>query len=341
MSITKSSRDLRDLRILEIGQFTLFNHVYPENTTHIWTGYSRSDVVEGKYLPPHIGTAWLLWRWLCASRFDLIACYGWEQPPGGGHRVLSRRWFRSLPMQLLRVPTRTPLVVLDMFDSSTIARRNRFLTQHCMHYFKRELRLDADPAAGYQREYSSKLKPISIGLDDARMRAMPGPAAKITDVFFAGSTYPGARSEGIRQLLDLQARGYTIDIPEHRLPYPEYLQRCARAWLVWSPPGRGWDCFRHYEAAAAGSVPVMSRPSIRPYEPFVDSVHCFYYDGEPGSLARVVTNALRDRPRLAQMAHAARTHVWAHFTHERLCAYILETCFGPLAGPYEHPRPQA
>jgi hypothetical protein len=33
--------------------------------------------------------------------------------------------------------------------------------------------------------------------------------------------------------------------------------------------------------------------------------------------------------------------VWAHFTHERLCAYILETCFGPPAGPDENPRPRA
>jgi hypothetical protein len=339
-SITPA-RDLQNLRILEIGQFTLFNRVYPEITAHIWTGYSRSDVVEGKYLPPGIGSAWLLWRWLRTCRFDLIVCYGWEQPAGGSHRILGRRWLRSLPMHLLRVPTRTPLVVVDMFDSATIARRNRFLMRRCLYYFKRELRLDTDPSAGYQPEYLSKLKPISIGLSEARMRTMPGPVAKTTDVFFAGDIYPGARSKGIRQLLELQTKGYTIDIPEHRLPYSEYLRHCARAWLVWSPPGRGWDCFRHYEAAAAGSVPVMICPSIRAYEPFVDGVHGFYYDGECDSLMRVVTNALRDRPRLLQMASAARAHVWAHFTHERLCAYILETCFGPLAGPDEHPRPRA
>lgn len=330
MSNTSAQRNLPDLRILEIGPFTLFNRVHPEITTHIWTGYFQNDVVQGKYLPPDIGSAWLLGRWLRTRRFDLIVCFGWEQPAGGGYRILSRRWFRSLPMHLLRLPTRTPLVVLDVFDSATIAQRNRFLMRRCQHYFKRELRLDGDPSAGYRREYLSKLKPISIGLSDARMRAMPQPAVKTTDVFFAGSAYPGARSEGIRELLDLRARGYTIDIPEDRLPYSEYLQHCARAWLVWSPPGRGWDCFRHYEAAAAGSVPVMSRPSIRPYEPFVDGIHCCYYDGEPGSLARAVTNALRDRPRLVQMASAARAHVWAHFTHERLCAYILTTCFGTV-----------
>ncbi len=302
MSHAQVSRDLQDLRILEVGPFTLFNRVHPEITTHIWTGYSRSDVVEGKYVPPGIRGAWLLWHWLRTHRFDLIVYYGWEQPAGGGHRILSRRWVRSLPMHLLRVPTRTPLVVLDMFDTATIAQRNRFLMCRCLHYFKRELRLDTDPSAGYPREYLYKLKPISIGLDDARMRALPGPIAKTTDVFFAGSVYAGARSEGIRQLLELRARGYTIDIPEQRLPYSEYLQRCARAWLVWSPPGRGWDCFRHYEAAVAGSVPVMMRPPIRLYEPFVHGIHGFYYDGERDSLVDVVTRAVGDRARLAEMA---------------------------------------
>ncbi len=162
---------------------------------------------------------------------------------------------------------------------------------------------------------------------------MPAPVAKTTDVFFAGNVYPGARSEGIRQLLELRSRGYTIDLPEQRLPYAEYIQRCARAWLVWSPPGRGWDCFRHYEAAAAGSVPVMMRPPIRLYEPLVHGVHGLYYDGARESVVDVVTRALGDRPRLRQMASAARAHVWAHFTHERLCAYILQTCFGALGRP--------
>ena len=75
----------------------------------------------------------------------------------------------------------------------------------------------------------------------------------------------------------------------------EYLARCARAWLVWAPEGYGWDCFRPYEAALAGSVPLISRQTIERYEPFIDNQHCIYYDVEVGHLALAVRRALQDR----------------------------------------------
>jgi hypothetical protein len=39
----------------------------------------------------------------------------------------------------------------------------------------------------------------------------------------------------------------------------DYYARLGRSRFVLSPPGRGWDCYRTYEALAMGAVPVVRR----------------------------------------------------------------------------------
>ena len=323
-------RHPRNLRILEIGNRTLFNRVHPDITTQIWTGSDTRDAIADRYRKP-LRSLWSLWRSLRQNRFDLIVCY----PPeglirGDGWIRNFRRWIYSLPLALLRTGHRIPLVVLDLSDFPTIPQRNRFLIRQCRYYFKRELQLDRyarSHGSWAGRELLPKLKTISIGISAARMHQAPTDyVPKVVDVFFAGTIYPGVRSDGIRQLRALQQQGYIIDLPPDPLPLAEYLRRCSQAWLVWSPEGRGWDCFRHYEAAVAGSIPVMNRAPIHPYQPLRHGVECFYYDVEGDDLTTVLVEALRHRERLLSMAMAARDHVRQYFTHERLCAYILNTC---------------
>ena len=69
----------------------------------------------------------------------------------------------------------------------------------------------------------------------------------------------------------------SVDIADRRLSQTEYWKRMSQAWLTWSPEGLGWDCFRHYEAPLAGSIPVINSPTIVRYVPLIDGVHAFYY----------------------------------------------------------------
>ena len=119
-----------------------------------------------------------------------------------------------------------------------------------------------------------------------------------------------------------------VDIPDKPLPLDEYLARIARAWLSWSPEGYGYDCFRTYEAAICGSVPVLNRQTVDRYLPLRDGEHCFYYDAEPGNLAATITRALQDRGRLSRMAEAARSFVLAEHTSAALARYVAETTLG-------------
>jgi hypothetical protein len=261
---------------------------------------------------------------------------------------------RGIGTELLRLPAAAPIVVLDFEDSTTIARGNLFLLDKAVLYFKRELPADHWAAfAGTahwrvptprfradtrNRARVAKLRPISLGLPlnvarraaalDARLDAGRAAAdgAKNIDVFFAGRIRDSStvRERGLAELLALRQEGYAIDVSDAALPLDEYLARCARAHLVWSPEGFGWQCFRTYEAAICGAAPLCSRPGIECYRPLIEGAHAVYYDVEPGGLTRAVRTALADHDRLRAIAAAAREHVQAFHTPAAIARHIVD-----------------
>jgi hypothetical protein len=178
-----------------------------------------------------------------------------------------------------------------------------------------------------------KLRPISLGINDflaAKLAVVEAP--KKTDVFFAGDTsFRPNRLTGIRQLERLKSEGFKIDIATQRLPHDEFIQHCAQAYLVWSPEGFGWDCYRHYEVGMAGSVPLMQSPPTYCYAPFIDNEHAIYYYVEGDHLAARVRQALQSRARLVEIGRAARQHVLRWHTHGSLGRYVIEETRRTLA----------
>lgn len=187
--------------------------------------------------------------------------------------VAQRGWCGACPV---------PLAVLDMHDTSAIQPHDLPLLRSGTLYFKRELPID--PAAVFAatvrapdgNRLRQRLRPISLGLSAERVAdapsALPG---KTVDVFFAGSTdhAPAIRQAGLSQLRALQRLGVRVDIADVPLPRREFLARCACAYLVWSPEGMGWDCFRHCEAAPCGAVPIINATTIVRYAPLESGRH--------------------------------------------------------------------
>jgi len=235
------------------------------------------------------------------------------------------------------------LAGLDLSDSMVVDNRRFSVLESCVCFFKRELPQNLSNAFLYTtaktenscnvtnieffKNSIKKLRPVSLGIDNAiaaKYATFPN-VVKKTDVFFAGKMANRLnRQTGLSQLERLKAEGYLIDIVLEELPRDEFLQRCAQAHLVWSPEGNGWDCFRHYEAAVVGSVPLMQSPTIRRHAPFKDDVHAIYYFVEDDHLAIRVRQALQNRPRLVEMGQAARQHVLTWHTHEALNRYVIE-----------------
>jgi len=253
--------------------------------------------------------------------------------------------FRGFGAELLRLPVAAPIVVLDLEDATTIASDNLFLLDKAVLYFKRELPIDhwqvfagtahwRVPTPRFRAEQRNrgriaKLRPISLGLPfEVWRRDMPPPdGGKTIDVFFAGRIEGSStvRERGAAELLALRREGYAIDVSDAALALDEYLARCARAHLVWSPDGYGWQCFRTYEAAICGAVPLCSRAGIERYRPLIEGVHAVHYDVEPGGLTRTVMAALADRPRLHAIGAAAREHVCAFHTPAAIARHIVDT----------------
>jgi len=180
-----------------------------------------------------------------------------------------------------------------------------------------------------------KLRPISLAIGEETVRlALATRPEKSVDIFFAGSLdHSVIRQRGFAQLKALAEAGYTVDICPGGLSKSEYLERCARAWLTWSPEGFGWECFRHYEASLCLSVPVISPPNVSRYRPLLDGVHAFMYAVEEDGLRSVVSKALQDKSRLTSMARDAREHVLRYHTHDRICDYILDSALKHAVAP--------
>jgi hypothetical protein len=346
------------LRILEIGEFSLFKVAMPQDTTFVFTGVNRRAADHIEHEP--FGPAMLpgLLRSLRRGEWDIVVCFPPARPlldcrrnvaglAVALYRLLFR--FRTLGTYFAQARARVPLVVLDYNDMQTVPRSALKLLDRSVAYFKRELPLDPGKAlfdvtpafrthrrlmeSKYFRRNIDKLRPIGLAIaEDTVREALATQPEKSVDIFFAGSVdHSAIRQRGFAQLKALAAQGYSVDICPGGLSRSEYLQRCARAWLTWSPEGYGWDCFRHYEAGLCLSVPVISPPNVTRYQPFVDGTHAFFYPVEGDGLRTIVTRALQNKAQLTAMAQAARKHVIGHNTHARICEHILEAAL-PRAG---------
>jgi hypothetical protein len=110
-------------------------------------------------------------------------------------------------------------------------------------------------------------------------------------------------------LRELADEGLRVRILEKPVAKPEFHELMASAWLTFCPDGNGWQCYRSFEAAMLGSVPLMSTPTIWQDRPFRDGVHCFYYDPDGDALKDVVRTALADLVRLQRISNVVRDFV--------------------------------
>ena len=357
---TEATTENRPLRILEIGS-RLFLTAAPEQTDFFWAGRKKRHHKPFGPLP--------FFRVLARLRrreYDLVVVDAPLLPHWHPRSFLTalRDWhvqsfsalFAIAAVRYMHHFHDVPLAVFDDNDSFGIGAHNFGLIDRCHSYFKRELTADRwqvffksshwDLPGRLWRSKSSsqrrlaKLRPLSLGYFPADLEET---VEKTTDIFFAGDTFPNStvRTEGIRELLALRDEGIRVDIPEARMDRQAFMRRMAGAWLAWSPAGYGWDCFRHYEAAEIGTVPVINSPTLYRYAPFRDGEHCLFYTVEPGELAATVRRALADKQRLAGIGARAKAHVLAHHSFRARAEHVAATVLGRRldGGPAAPNRP--
>lgn len=180
-----------------------------------------------------------------------------------------------------------------------------------------------DPACPSLRDIS-KLRPISLGVPDGMAGNRPIRKDKSWDIFFAGDLHEkGFRGRLVGELQALAGKQNWKILLRERMPQGEYWKCLEFSRLCLSPPGMGWDCWRHYEAMLAGAIPVMPYPTTLQHQPAIEGQHCFYFAPEPGGLTRCLEKALAEPERLPAMAAAGRDHVLKHHTYSKLCEYVV------------------
>ncbi|HEY6982750.1 glycosyltransferase [Reyranella sp.] len=316
------------MRVLEISRFGLLKALQPDDTHWIrWGGSLTAD----EPMRPEAPTLALLARTLKRIRgreFDLIVL-----PAIHPQHVHDQSRYKLMAKALLRRTARLPTVaallhrhglratrsvVLDIHDDRRLCDTTLRLFPRCALYFKRELSLD-EPNDG---PMARKLKPIPLVLPDERR--VPAAREKDIDLIFVGRICNETRAKAVDQARHLASRGIRVFIPDAPLSYPAFIEALSRSWLVLSPEGEGWDCYRHYEACLAGSVPLINRPRYRRHLYLGEGAHCFYYDADRDCLADQVVSLLADKPRLSQMAEDGRRHVLANHTRSAVGRYMLD-----------------
>ncbi len=342
---------VRPLRILEIGASKLFILAVPEQTEFYWTGTKPRGEAKRAFGPFRMIRSLIRLR---RREFDLLVAHATQYAPWHPRSILTalRDWNILSPLGLLAIFAwrfihlfhNVPIAVVDLGDSCHVGRHNFFLLDSCKAFFKRELPSDhwlAFCKPGYpnfpgrrwrskerNRRRVGKLKPISLGPVSFPENVL-SPVKKV-DIFFAGDAAfsSTARVSGLNELQALAEEGYIVDIPAEPLTHQEFLQRMSAAWLAWSPGGLGWDCYRHYEAPLAGSLPLMNYPAIMRHRPLRDGEHCVLYGVERGGLVQAARSALADKPRLCEMAKSAAEHVREHHNPYARAEHVASTVLG-------------
>jgi Glycosyl transferases group 1 len=335
-------------RILEVGEHCLIGRALPSRTDYVCTHLSRalgslpSDL---RQLEPMAAI-----RALRAGSYGLVIAHA---PAYAGLRASILRFavqrpFRRMPILALRsnlarlVPRHIPVIMLDLEDAPIVYANNLALLDRALLCYKRELPADrarvfmqarapalpeAAPRLGQAMVARlAKLRPISTGLSDAVLAEVPQqPVAKTADIFFAGRIAGSStlRQSGSVELIQLASRGVKVDFATQRLALPDFLKHAAAARLVWSPEGYAHECFRHLEAAACWSVPVINTPGIERHKPLRQGIHALYYNVEPGGLTKAVMEGLRQPERLSKMSRAAHRHALRHHSAAALTRHIL------------------
>lgn len=337
----------RPLRILEFG-YPLFKWGVPEQTDYFWIDRKK----RGSPLLRPRDAVEVMGR-LRRGEYDLVSATSPEFSPFHPRSFLTaiRDWRLDAPAALAAILFGrfvhgfhdVPVAAIDIRDTFGVQASNLALLDRSAVYFKRELPADRWraffktrhwdlPGARFRRQRKwqdrvRKLAPLSLGLETIPDRPR---VEKTSDIFFAGAIEPNStvRAAGVAELLALRDEAFVIDMPLETLDRQEFLRRLSQAWLAWSPSGFGWDCFRHYEAAAVGTVPLIDYPSVERYRPMLEGQHCVFYPIERSGLANAARSALADRERLRRMAEEANAHVLAHHTCRARAEHIAITVLG-------------
>jgi hypothetical protein len=241
-----------------------------------------------------------------------------------------RLWDQQRRLLRLLGGTAKPLLVFDFQDSCAIPARFLPFVRRSVAYHKRELpRLPVNAFLhtesfaiepwrnrGRYAAEVAKLRPLSFGALCPVLPSAPNGPRDI-DVLWGGTVENSpVRQHGVRLLSELKAEQPELNIVllEESVSKEAFQALLARTRLAFCPDGNGWQCYRTFEAAQLGAVPLLTHPTIWLDEPFVGGQQAIFYDPHGDDLKRTARAALANPSQLSAAGAAADAMVRSRHT---------------------------
>jgi len=234
--------------------------------------------------------------------------------------------------ELLRGLSRpVPLAALDMRDAHFIRPWELPLLRASTLYFKRELFAwhvrSLEPLMTWKRAkeirpLEQKLRPMSYGIDPARIPASARPMAeRDIDLFISGGGNP-VRDE-IKKRCEALVGTYRVVVAQGKVSEAEYVDLLQRSKLVVCTESHGCETWRQYEVAAAGGVPLINYPFVLHHQPMEPDEHAIFFSLAGRDFEKQIERALKN-PALLQ-AISIRTREWTltHKPRPRIADYVI------------------
>jgi hypothetical protein len=250
-----------------------------------------------------------------------------------------------------RARGKAPLAVVDFLDTSFVLPKDYPLLQAATLYFKinlyfwpRRSLLPLENLLGQRRviDYARKLRPLTNGVPKSRIpataRAMK---ERDLDLCFTGNikphrsaddpnpfgdlTHNPIRRQIYERVLKLKDAGkYRIFCLNDRVAPDEYFELLQRSKLVVCTESFGCETWRHYEAGAAGAVPLANWPYTTNWMPYEPDVHAIYFSLFGDDFERTIARALADPAKLDEISRNVRAFTLAHKERGRVGEMVVE-----------------
>ena len=268
------------------------------------------------------------------------------------HRMLDTWWAPWLVSG-----TSVPLAVVDFLDTAHLLARDFRLLKASTLYFKinlyfwpRRSLVPAENLFGQRRVivHAPKLRPFTNGVADRAIPATARPMAeRDIDLCFTGTIVPARspddpnpfpeltanpiRKEIFQRCARLQDR-YRVFCANKNVERAEYLELLQRSKLVVCTESFGCETWRHYDAAAAGAIPLINWPYTQNYLPLEPDKHAIYFSLFGDDFERTIERALADPAKLAQISVATREFTVGRKQRRQIAEWLVEETLRQHAG---------
>lgn len=246
------------------------------------------------------------------------------------------QYMRGSPFRIKQMNTTIPVVAIDLGDWSCLTKSSQRILKDVSFYFKRELPYNRYQLYIPERPYPwsywkcnlihqvEKIYNIPLGLEDKKYYDLKNMRYKYKDI---DVYYCCNNSSTLRIKIEAFLKRISCDkkwniVIDKPLPFEEYCQKMARSKITVSVSGGGWDCYRHYESVALGSLPIMDRPEVDMiwWQPFADNI---FFEKTLVNLIEKIEKLLKDDESRNICFEKLEKYIENHMLHSKIIEFII------------------